>query len=88
MILDSLGFTKGAVVYCVDSVSDFVKSAKYIADHFEAKTIPDRMVKNLFYVISDTAGILAESHFSDTNSLMAIIADVLDRTVLYKPKSI
>ena len=78
MILDSLIFTKGAVLYCVDSLQEFAKSAKFIADHFEAKTIPHRMSKNLFYLISDAAGFIAESEVGDSNGILSLVADVLD----------
>lgn len=40
-ILDSLEFATGAVMYCVDSGVDVVKSCKYLIKNFSAKTIPE-----------------------------------------------
>jgi hypothetical protein len=85
--LDSLIYTKGAVYFCVDSTADIVKSLKFVASHFEAKEIPDRIVKNLFYLLSDVTGIISGAKFGDANGILSVVADLMDRSIIYKPKA-
>jgi len=86
-IIDSLQFITGSVKYCVDSSIDVVTSCKYVIKNFSPRTIPERIFKNLFHLISDTTAVISSVHFEDQNTLLKIAADILKSAFLNVPQN-
>jgi hypothetical protein len=84
-ILDSLEYLKGTVKYCVDSAGNIIGSCKYVIRNFSPKSIPERLFKNLFHMLSDTTSVISSLHYEDQPTLFKIIADVLKTAVLNTP---
>jgi len=85
-IIDSLEFVKGSVKYCVDSSIDVVNSCKYVIKNFTPRTIPERIFKNIFHMISDTTAVISSIHFEDQSTLLKIVADILKSAFLNVPQ--
>ena len=84
-IIDSLEFIKGSVKYCVDSSIDVVNSCKYVIKNFSPRTIPERIFKNIFHMISDVTSVVSSVHFNDQSTLLKIVADMLKTAFLNVP---
>ena len=84
-IIDSLEFIKGSVKYCVDSSIDVVNSCKYVIKNFSPRTIPERIFKNMFHMISDVTSVVSSVHYNDQSTLLKIVADMLKTAFLTVP---
>jgi len=84
-IIDSFEFLKGAVVYCVDTAGDIIGSCKYVIRNFTPNTIPERIFKNLFHVISDSTSVFSSIHYDDLPTLVKISADILKTAFITAP---
>lgn len=84
-IIDSLEFIKGSVKYCVDSSIDVVNSCKYVIKNFSPRTIPERIFKNFFHMLSDATSVITSIHYEDQPTLLKIVADILKTAFLNVP---
>jgi len=73
------------VKYCVDSSIDVVNSCKYVIKNFSPRTIPERIFKNIFHMISDVTSVVSSVHFNDQSTLLKIVADMLKTAFLNVP---